>query len=199
MPAPEQRGAHHADLGSPPVVISRSVTVQDDFEPFHDDPRTDLLTASLGFSRDGKTLTATATLRQPTSPSSRNWWYGYGERRPGIDWHLNLHAETIESDFVAHLRGDPDFGEFGAYGVVTRGFIPQATLVCQASASFDGNLYQVQFPSACVGSPRRIRFFVGIMLYNDIGDDVSMNTVQEKDGFAVLSDWLNMPVLAPPG
>ena len=38
----------------PPVVIGRSVTVQDDFEPFHDDPRTDLLTASLGFSRGRK-------------------------------------------------------------------------------------------------------------------------------------------------
>ena len=71
----------HADLGSPPVVISRSVTVQDDFEPFHD-PRTDLLTASLGFSRDGRTLTATATLRQPTSPSSRNWWYGFADKPP---------------------------------------------------------------------------------------------------------------------
>ena len=182
----------------PPVVISRSVTVQDDFEPFHD-PRTDLLTASLGFSRDGRTLTATATLRQPTSPSSRNWWYGFADNRPGIDWHLNLHAETIDSDFIAHLRGDPDLGQFGAYGVVTRGQGRlESTLACQASSSFDGNLYQVQFPSACVGSPRRIRFFVGIMLYNDTGDDVSMDTVQEKDGFPVFSDWLNMPVLAPP-
>ena len=36
----------------PPVVISRSVTVQDDFEPFHD-LRTDLLTASLGFPATG--------------------------------------------------------------------------------------------------------------------------------------------------
>ena len=112
---------------------------------------------------------------------------------------MNLHAETIDSDFIAHLRGDPDLGQFGAYGVVTRGQGRlESTLACQASASFDGNLYQVQFPSACVGSPRRIRFFVGIMLYNDTGDDVSMDTVQEKDGFPVFSDWLNMPVLAPP-
>jgi hypothetical protein len=178
----------------PPVTITRSITVQDEVQVFGD-PRTDLLTASLAVTRDGRTLTTTATLRQPTSPTTPNWWRGWPLPRPGISWGMNIHPDSTSWDFVARLRGDPDLG---AYGFVQRYQDGSHTLACQANAAFDGDLYQLQFPSACLGSPVRIRFTAAMHLYDDSGQDLLGGDYAPGHGGEAMSDWLNMPVLAPP-
>jgi hypothetical protein len=171
----------------PPVTISRSVTVQDAAD--QPDPRVDLRFASLAVSRDLRLWTVTAKLQQPTNPTSPNWWRGLSVPRPGIAWGLNLDGSG-NWQYVVNLRGDPDLG---AYGYVERGQETPSQITCQASASFDGMEYRVQFPSTCLGGiPQRIRFTAYVQLYDDTGTGGILGGDYAPD-WAEYSDWLNIP------
>jgi hypothetical protein len=88
---------------------------------------------------------------------------------------------------VARLRGAPDLG---AYGFVQPYQGGSSTLACQANAAFDGDLYRLQFPSACLGSPVRITAAIG--LYDDSGQDLLGGDYAPGHGGEAMSDWLNM-------
>jgi hypothetical protein len=168
----------------PPVTIIRPVLADD-----RPDPRVDLDWASLALSRDARTMTVTARLRQPTSPTAPNWWLGRSRDRPGIVWGLNLDGSD-RWQYVVHLRGDPNLG---AYGFVERGQEQPSRVTCNANASFDGEEYRVTFAIGCLERiPRRIRFTASVRLFDDSGSGRLLGDHQPP----VFSDWLTPPVVA---
>jgi hypothetical protein len=170
----------------PPVTITRPVPVHD--QPGQPDPRVDLHSASLALSRDARTMTVTARLRQPTSPTAPNWWLGSSVARPGIVWGLNLDGSD-RWQYLVHLRGDPDLG---AYGFVERGQEP-SRVTCNANAAFDGDEYRVTFAIGCLGRiPSRIRFTASVRLFDDGGSGRLLGA----DHAPEFSDWLTPPVVA---
>ena len=149
------------------VTFSPSVTVQDPADV--DDPRADLRSATLAASRDGRVLTVSATLQQPTSPTTPNWWRGLSTPRPGITWGLNIDPTSGDWQYVANLRGDPDLG---AHGGIQRQHDGAWQLACPANASFDGSTYWLQFLTSCLDNPARVRFTAYVQLYDDSGSDI---------------------------
>ena len=176
-----------------PVVVtfSPSVTVQDPAE--FDDPRADLRSATLAASHDGRVLTVSATLQQPTSPTTPNWWRGLSLPRPGITWGLNTDPTSGDWQYVANLRGDPDLG---AYGFVERRPGGASQVVCPADASFDGSTYWLRFLTSCLGNPARVRFAAYVQLYDDSGSDIIGGDYAPDPGDLGMdfSDWLTIPL-----
>ena len=174
----------------PPVTITRTVAAQDGVD--QPDPRVDLRFASLALSRDARTMTVTAKLQQPTSPTAPNWWHGISPQRPGILWGLNLDGSG-RWQYVVHLRGDPDLG---AYGFVQRGQQEPTQIACTANASFDGAEYRAAFATACLGAvPTRIRFTAYIQLVDGSGGTGLLGADYAPE-LAEFSDWLVPPVVA---
>jgi hypothetical protein len=174
----------------PPVTITRPVAVDD--QPDQPDPRVDLRSASLALSRDARTMTVTARLRQPTSPTAPNWWLGSSLSRPGIVWGLNLDGSD-RWQYVVHLRGDPDLG---AYGFVERGQERPSRVTCNANASFDGDEYRVTFAIGCLDRiPSRIRVTAAVQLFDDSGSGRLLGADHPPEPLA-FSDWLTPPVVA---
>jgi hypothetical protein len=174
------------DNGPPlATLIHRSITINDPTDA--DDPRADIRTATATIHPDGN-LTLTARLKQPTSPTTANWWCGTSVPRPGITWGLNTDPDTAAWNYVARLRGDP---ELGAYAFVSRRQSSSTDqVVCPASASFDGTTYRLDFPAGCLGGAERVRMTVYVQLYDDkrtgiIGGDYAPE-------WAKLSDWLSL-------
>jgi len=171
--------------GAASVRPLRSVSVQDPLET--GDAIADLRSASVAVSRDRRYLTVSARFEQPTSPTSRNWWFGASLPRPGISWGLNTDPASTEWNRVAEFRADP---VMGAYGYVAKYVSGTLRPVCRATASFDGTSYRLRFPVSCIGSPEQLRFSAYAQLYHDSGEGIIGGDYAPE--FGEFSGWLNL-------
>jgi len=162
----------------------RAVTVQDPMDA--DDPRADLRSATVAVSQDGRFVTVSAQLYQPTSPTTENWWRGTSLPRPGIVWGLNTDPDGRAWDYTAHLRGDPDLGTYGF--VAYRGNMDHDEPRCRVAGSFDGDTYRMRFPVSCIGSPERLRFTAYVQLYDDTASGIIGG--EYAPGWDEFSGWL---------
>ena len=171
--------------GAASVRPLRSVSVQDPLET--GDAIADLRSASVAVSRDRRYLTVSARFEQPTSPTSRNWWFGASLPRPGISWGLNTDPASTEWQRIAEFRADP---VMGAYGYVAKYVSGTLRPVCRATASFDGTSYRLRFPVSCIGSPEQLRFSAYAQLYHDSGEGIIGGDYAPE--FGEFSGWLNL-------
>jgi hypothetical protein len=177
-------GASGAGAAPDAGASGRSVGVQDPADV--PDPRVDLRAATAAVSRDGRFVTVTATLAEPTDPTSVYWWRGYSLPRPGISWGFNVDPASPSWRHRAELRGDPVLGAYG-YVALEPADSPEH-VTCRVTPSFDGASYRMRFPVSCLGSPARVRFGVAVQLYDETGTDILGGDI--APGFDELSDWL---------
>jgi hypothetical protein len=179
-------GASGAGAAPTAGASGRSVSVQDPADV--PDPRVDLRAATAAVSRDGRFVTVTATLAEPTDPTSVYWWRGYSLPRPGIAWGFNVDSTSPSWSWVyrAELRGDPVLGPYG-YVAHEPGDSPDQ-VTCRVTPSFDGASYRMRFPVRCIGSPARVRFGVYVQLYDETGTDILGGDI--APGWEEVSDWL---------
>jgi hypothetical protein len=169
---------------APTADRARSVSIQD--PPDVADPRIDLRAATAAVSRDGRFVTVTATLEQPTSPTTENWWRGYSLPRAGISWGFNVDPASISWRYRAEFRGDPVLGPYGYVALEPADSPEQVT--CRVTPSFDGASYRMRFPVSCLGNPARVRFGVVVQLYDETGTDILGGDIAPE--IDEVSDWL---------